>query len=258
MSASELIAPGHWQCVDFVADLHLQQADATFDAFFAYLQSTPAQAVFLLGDILELWPGDDALQHPAHAFERQLVEALHTISANKALYFMHGNRDFMVGQAFCTAAGMTLLEDPCVLQMHTPENGALQRVLLSHGDALCIGDTAYMQLRQQVRNPAWQQQVLQLPLEQRRALAQQLRQQSSQRKNELGVEGYADVDEPLAVQRLQERSCTTLVHGHTHKPQDHVLATSLDRKVLSDWDLQAAKPRGEVLRLQATQQGWLW
>ncbi|MDO4795315.1 MAG: metallophosphoesterase [Brachymonas sp.] len=285
-AVSELVAPAAWHTIDFVADLHLQTDDATWQAFAHYLQHTPAQAIFLLGDILELWAGDDALQHPSQAFPRQLVQALHAASQHKALYFMHGNRDFLVGADFCAAAGMILLNDPCVLQLPSvppasgaasngasnneapnsePNNEAGPRILLSHGDALCIDDVAYMQFRQQVRNPAWQQALLQQPLEQRLALAQQLRQQSSQRKNELGVEGYADVDAPLAVQWLQTQGCTLLVHGHTHKPQDHDLpgtannGQTLRRMVLSDWDLLASQPRAEALRLQCQSGGeWRW
>ena len=275
---SELAAPATWQTIDFVADLHLQHDDATWQAFAHYVQHTSADAIFLLGDILELWAGDDALQHPSQAFARKLVHMLHAASQHKALYFMHGNRDFLVGRAFCQAAGLTLLADPCVLQLAAsncaigPEQndasgtgaGAEQRILLSHGDALCIDDVAYMQFRQQVRSPMWQQGLLQQPLEQRLALAQQLRQQSSQRKNELGVEGYADVDAPLAVQWLQQNGCALLVHGHTHKPQDHDLPATVNgqplrRMVLSDWDMLASPPRAEVLRLQLQpDRAWRW
>ena len=262
---SSLNVPADWQIVDFVADLHLQQDDANWQAFAAYLQQTPANAIFFLGDVLELWAGDDALQHPEQAFVRQLVQTLKTASQRKALYFMHGNRDFLVGPAFCEAAGLTLLHDPCVLNLSADRRGnATQRVLLSHGDALCIDDAAYMQFRQQVRNPAWQQMFLQQPLEQRLALARQLREQSSQRKTALGVEGYADVDTPLAVQWLHEHGCARLVHGHTHKSQDHALPTgpqepALLRQVLSDWDLLASPPRAEVLRMQRLPDGaWQW
>ena len=181
---SHVSVPAQWQTIDFVADLHLQQDDATWQVFARYLQQTPADAIFLLGDILELWAGDDALQHPSQAFARQLVQALQHTSQSKTLYWMHGNRDFLVGTAFCQAAGLVLLNDPCVLQLQTTTHDgaadaetdiysaatsdtAAQRVLLSHGDALCIDDVAYMQFRQQVRNPAWQQVFLQQPLEQR-------------------------------------------------------------------------------------------
>lgn len=265
MTASSLThinAPDEWHCIDFLADLHLQEQDATWKGFVHYLQNSPADAIFLLGDILELWAGDDALHHPEHAFERLFVQTLHCISQTKTLYFMAGNRDFLVGKEFCRAAGLVYLNDPCVLQIPASEKTEEvpeTRILLSHGDALCIADVQYIQFRQQVRNPAWQQGFLQQPLEQRLALARQLRQQSGQRKNDLGVEGYADVDEPLAVQWLKDHQCTWLIHGHTHKPKDHTLPNNMRRSVLSDWDLEEiAQPRAEVLRLQRNQKELRW
>ena len=271
MAISHLTAPAHWHSIDFVADLHLQQNDATWRCFAQYLQDTPADAVFLLGDILEAWVGDDALHHPHNAFARQFAAHLHATSQHKNLYFMHGNRDFLVGDAFCQAAGLTLLDDPCVLEISpletaassTSNDAAATRILLSHGDALCIDDVAYMQFRAQVRNPAWQQQLLQQPLAQRLLLAQQMRQQSSERKDALGMAGYADVDAPLAVQWLQTHQCSLLLHGHTHRPGEHVLpgngATgALRRMVLSDWDLSATPARGQIVRLQRTQTQPVW
>ena len=254
MALTHLTAPAQWQTIDFVSDLHLQQTDATWHSFEQYLHSTPADAIFLLGDILELWAGDDALQHPELAFERQLVATLQTVSRNKSLYFMRGNRDFLVGNAFCQAAGLTLLDDPCTLEIPCADaTAAPTRILLSHGDALCLDDTAYMQFRAQVRNPAWQQQFLQQPLEQRLQLARQLRQQSSMRKTTLGVEGYADVDATQAAQWLQTHQCSLLLHGHTHRPGEHALPSAnpsapLSRMVLSDWDLSATPPRGQIVR----------
>ena len=143
MALTHLTAPAQWQTIDFVSDLHLQQTDATWHSFEQYLHSTPADAIFLLGDILELWAGDDALQHPELAFERQLAATLQTVSRNKSLYFMRGNRDFLVGNAFCQAAGLTLLDDPCTLEIPCADaTAAPTRILLSHGDALCLDDTA--------------------------------------------------------------------------------------------------------------------
>lgn len=243
-------AAAHWQCVDFVSDLHLQQPGKTWQAFAHYLQHTPADAIFLLGDIFEVWVGDDITGDAGHAFEREVACRLKAASTRHALYFMHGNRDFLIGPAFCTEAGMRLLHDPCVLDWpHAPQGG--ERILLSHGDALCIEDTQYMQFRAQVRQAAWQQTLLQQPLAQRLALARQLRAQSESRKNELGVEGYADVDGPLACTWLREYGCHTLVHGHTHKPADHVLVQApspLHRRVLSDWEQEHEPARGDILR----------
>ena len=264
MALTHLTAPAQWQTIDFVSDLHLQQTDATWHSFEQYLHSTPADAIFLLGDILELWAGDDALQHPELAFERQLVTTLQTVSRNKSLYFMRGNRDFLVGESFCQAARLTLLDDPCTLEIPSADaTAAPTRILLSHGDALCLDDTAYMQFRAQVRNPAWQQHFLQQPLEQRLQLARQLRQQSSMRKTALGVEGYADVDAAQAAQWLQTHQCSLLLHGHTHRPDEHDLPSNspseaLRRMVLSDWDLSATPPRGQIMRAQPTKTQVLW
>ena len=250
-AVSHVLAPATWRCADFVSDLHLQQDDATWHAFARYLEQTPADAVFLLGDIFEVWVGDDITGAAGHDFERDVARTLRAASERRALYFMHGNRDFLVGAAFCAEAGMTLLHDPCVLEWPLAA-GSSERILLSHGDALCIDDVQYMQFRAQVRQPAWQQALLQQPLEQRLALARQLRAQSESRKNELGVEGYADVDAPLACRWLQERGCHTLVHGHTHKPAEHVLdgtqTPALRRLVLSDWEAARRPARGDVLR----------
>lgn len=270
MTAPKIIAKSDWHCIDFVADIHLQTVDATWQAFYNYIHNTPAQAVFLLGDVVDSWVGDDILEHPDHTFEQQLAHVLQHISQTKNLFFMHGNRDFLIGKVFCQAAGLSMLADPTILQLDTPisntqttftDHIANSRVLLSHGDALCIDDKAYMQLRQQVRNPQWQKHILQMPLVQRLALAQQMRQQSMQHQNSLGVEGHADVDTPMAYQWLHDNHSAILVHGHTHKPNDHALQIDnkkplLMRRVLSDWDFNVNNPRADVLRLQKTDCNW--
>ena len=254
-----LCAPAYWQSVDFVADLHLQQDDATWQGFARYLQHTSADAVFLLGDILELWAGDDALQHPDHDFERLLTQTLRAVSQHKALYFMPGNRDFLVGAEFCTAAGLTLLHDPCVLQLPATTPGQPdQRSLLSHGDALCLDDVDYQKFRAVARNPAWQAQLLSLPLAARRAQGKSAREQSEARKRSADA-FYGDVDTDAALQWLAAASSKTLIHGHTHRPAVHVLQSaeqpdfSAMRYVLSDWDLAAPVPRAEIMQL--TNQG---
>ena len=151
-----------------------------------------------------------------------------------------------------------MLPDPSVLQLPDGE-----RVLLSHGDALCIDDVAYMQFRQTVRNPAVQQQFLQQPLAARVAMTQQMRAQSDARKNALGVEGYADVDAELARAWLLAHDATTLIHGHTHRPGEHALQQPQDRCalrriVLSDWELEPGHgpQRAQVLRWQAGSPDW--
>ena len=253
MAPLDLIsAPATWNTVDFVSDLHLQQEDATALAFRRYLTESPADAIFLLGDIFEMWVGDDVLGTPDHRFETDMAACLRARTGRSPVYFMPGNRDFLVGTAFCEAAGVQMLTDPCVLDTRSQSPHPATRILLSHGDALCIDDLEYMQFRTQVRSPAWQAGILARPLAERVALGRQLREQSASRKNALGVEGYADVDHPLALEWLAHHDCATLLHGHTHKPGQHQMQEGARqglRLVLSDWDLtDTARPRGDILR----------
>ena len=243
----ELAAPPSWRTVDFISDLHLfADEPATFSAWQHYLQHTPADAVFILGDLFEVWVGDDAVSAdfsaPAQtSFENRCARVLAEAGSRLALFFMHGNRDFLVGPALMDACHATLLNDPTALTF------AGQRWLLSHGDALCLDDLDYMAFRQQVRSPGWQQAFLARPLAERQAMAREMRRQSEARKRS-GMD-YGDVDNDAARQWLQAANAPTLIHGHTHKPACHDLGDGLSRLVLSDWDAQASVPRAEVLRL---------
>ena len=154
---TQLDAAPHWRVVDFISDLHLQASEvATFDAWVRYLHNTPADAVFMLGDLFEVWVGDDAADEPG-AFEARCAEVLRSAAQQRTLYFMHGNRDFLVGLRCLDRAGVALLDDPTVLHF------AGQRWLLSHGDALCLDDVDYLRFRAQVRGADWQQQFLAHP-----------------------------------------------------------------------------------------------
>ncbi|MEO8015097.1 MAG: UDP-2,3-diacylglucosamine diphosphatase [Polaromonas sp.] len=247
---TELVAPPSWRTVDFISDLHLNADEpATFRAWQAYLQGTPADAVFILGDLFEVWVGDDAvsadfLVHPEANFENRCASVLARAGNRLALFFMHGNRDFLVGTAFMDACHARLLDDPTVLGF------AGQRWLLSHGDSLCLDDTDYMAFRRQVRSPGWQQAFLARPLAERLSLAREMRRQSEARKRS-GMD-YGDVDPNAARQWLAAANAPTLIHGHTHKPAFHDLGNGLSRVVLSDWDAGAGVPRAEVLRLDGS------
>ena len=240
MDLMELTAEPSWQSVDFISDLHLQAREpATFDAWQRYMQTTPADAVFMLGDLFEVWVGDDVLHE--HGFEQQCAQVIAQTANRVPVFFMHGNRDFLVGSGMMASCQSTLLADPTVLIFDH------QRWLLSHGDALCIDDRAYMTFRQEVRSHNWQQTFLAKSLDERQAIARGLRQQSESRKQS-GAD-YADVDACTARQWLQQAQASTLIHGHTHKPATHDLGEGLQRVVLSDWDGTATPPRAEVLRL---------
>ncbi|MDM0016767.1 UDP-2,3-diacylglucosamine diphosphatase [Variovorax saccharolyticus] len=243
MAFAEIVAPPAWRTVDLISDLHLQASEpATVDAWRGYLDTTPADAVFILGDLFEVWVGDDAATLPG--FEAQCAEVLRAASARRPLYFMHGNRDFLLGADFAARCGMTLVADPTVLVLHG------ERWLLSHGDALCLEDTEYLRFRAQVRAPEWQQALLARPLEERRTLARSVRAQSEDRKRSPDVV-WADVDADAARDWLQQAGARTLVHGHTHRPANHDLGQGLRRVVLSDWDAAAHPPRAQLLCLSS-------
>jgi UDP-2,3-diacylglucosamine hydrolase len=237
---AQLQAPPEWRTVDFISDLHLQVSEPeTFEAWRRYMAETPADAVFILGDLFEVWVGDDAATAPGFAADCAVI--LQATAARVALFFMRGNRDFLIGDGFLRACQVTPLTDPTALDF-----GA-QRWLLTHGDALCLADAEYMRFRSQVRTPEWQHEFLSRPLAERQAIAADLRERSTARKNS-GVE-YADVDSDAARAWLKAADAQVLIHGHTHRPGDHDLGPRGQRVVLSDWDARSHPPRQQVLRL---------
>ncbi len=228
-----------WQAIDFISDLHLcASMPRTFEAWAAHLAHTPADAVFLLGDLFEVWVGDDMASLP---FEQRCVDVLTEAASRKQLAFMAGNRDFLVGATLLRACGVMALPDPTVLQ------GWGQRVLLSHGDALCVDDGTYQAFRLEVRSPQWQADFLARPLSQRMAIAREIRRASASRPR-FDSQADIDVDTAEAVRWMHTLGVAELVHGHTHRPGSQMLAPGFKRHVLSDWDLDTAQ-RAEVLRL---------
>jgi UDP-2,3-diacylglucosamine hydrolase len=162
----EISAPAHWRTVDFLSDLHLDRPDSPTLACFAhYLQHSPAQALMVLGDLFEAWVGDDALSQK-DGVEQHVAALLCQAAQRMDIFIMCGNRDFLMGPALMHACGTRALADPSVLQF------AGQRYLLTHGDALCLSDSDYLRFRQLSRSPAWQQDFLSKPLEERQALGQ--------------------------------------------------------------------------------------
>ena len=232
-----------WETIDFISDLHLsEETPRGFDAWAAYMSNTPADAVVILGDLFEAWPGDDA----RHAgFEARCAAVLTATAAARPVAFMVGNRDFLVGQPMLAGCNVQPLADPTVLV------AGGQRLLLSHGDVLCLGDTEYQRIRTLARSAAWQQSFLSQSLEVRRAQVRQMRAQSERHNRSRAGTDYADVDLPTAMQWMQAVAAPIFIHGHTHKPATEAIAPGLVRHVLSDWDLDHADPaRAEVLRWQ--------
>lgn len=238
---SQLHAPAQWRAVDFISDLHLQTSHpATFAAFEAHLRHTPADAVMILGDLFEVWVGDDARHDP---FERRVVEVLQRASAQRSLGFMPGNRDFLVGATLLQECGMTALADPTVFIAFG------ERVLLTHGDALCLEDEAYQRFRTEVRTESWRDAFLARPLAERRAIAERMREASRAHQAVQREELWADVDAATAVRWMRAAGTPVMVHGHTHRPADQDLAPGFSRKVLTDWECDRVPPRAGVLRL---------
>jgi UDP-2,3-diacylglucosamine hydrolase len=248
---SQLQAPATWRTVDLISDLHLQASEAsTFNVWQRYMSHTPADAVLILGDLFEVWVGDDAVaQSP---FLQSCAKVLKSTGQRLYLGLMHGNRDFLIGESFVQDCHAHLLSDPTLLRFGRAS------WLLSHGDALCLADVSYQQFRNQVRTPEWRSEFLNQPLAKRQAVARGIRNESEARKRagtDTGSrEMYADADTTLSQSWLKKACAPILIHGHTHQPADHVLIGDVAgqphaRWVLSDWDAGAQPARAQVLRL---------
>jgi UDP-2,3-diacylglucosamine hydrolase len=238
----ELQAEAGWRSVDFISDLHLsEQTPRTFEAWAGYMRSTPADALFILGDLFEVWVGDDA-RLPG-SFAGRAAAVLCDAASRRSVGFMAGNRDFLVGAAMLRECGVIALPDPTVLDAWG------QRVLLTHGDALCLDDTDYLAFRAQVRTPAWRDEFLARPLAERERIARGMRDASEAAKRVRPPPSWADVDAGAAVAWMHAAGGRDMVHGHTHRPGSEVLAPGYTRHVLSDWDVDTEPRRAQVLRL---------
>lgn len=217
-----------------ISDLHLEESrpDIT-GAFLRFLETraVAAEALYILGDFFEAWIGDDGMT----PFQHSIAAALRTLSERGVrIFVMHGNRDFLLGQAFCREAGCSLLDDPSVLDFEG------QRVLLMHGDSLCIDDHAYLRLRRILRNPLVLWLLRHLPLRSRHALARKLRSESRE-QTRLKPSDIVDASPAEVVRVMQQHGVFTLIHGHTHRPAEHSLLLDdqpARRIVLGDWDQQ--------------------
>jgi UDP-2,3-diacylglucosamine hydrolase len=240
-----LNAPPSWRCIDFISDLHLHEdLPCTTAALAAYLRSTPADAVLILGDLFEAWVGDDMRQQP---YEQACVDMLREVGQRCHLGIMVGNRDFLLGADMLSDCGAHPLHDPTVLKAWG------QSALLIHGDELCLADTAYLRFRAQVRQVAWQSAFLSAPLDARLDQARQMRAASQAHQQTQTPTEWADVDETVAGEWMQAAHASLLIHGHTHRPQSQPFGRPGGvRHVLSDWDLDHGQPRAEVLRWQAS------
>jgi UDP-2,3-diacylglucosamine hydrolase len=245
----------------FISDLHLCAARprtvAGFHALLDGLAQTGLPDLVILGDLFEFWAGDDTLVPSATAQDDDAI-SIRAAAALRAygerggrVFVMHGNRDLLLGRAFCQASGAQRLQDPCVA---TFEGNAatLGMVLLSHGDAYCTLDTAYQAFRQQARQPQFQAMFLSRSLPERRAVLGQARQQSEAAKQQAEL-AIMDVTPQAIETALVQAGMRAMIHGHTHRPARHALSVQGEaawRWVLTDWDLdQTDRPRAGGLQV---------
>ena len=229
----------------FISDLHLEPGRPAMTALFLDFlkqRARQAEALYILGDLFEAWIGDD----DDAELGRVVADALRALSdSGTPVFFIHGNRDFLLGPRFAAASGIQLLPETMVIEL------AGESILLMHGDTLCTDDIEYQDFRARVRDPAWQAHILALPLEQRRTLAGQLRETSQQAMQQKAAE-IIDVNPEAVDTALRVHGVRHLIHGHTHRPAIHqwtLDGRSARRTVLGDWHLQ-----GNVLCHNAT--GW--
>lgn len=218
----------------FISDLHLCESRPHItQAFLHFLKNTAAhaQALYILGDLFEYWAGDDAIENDVLKMDglKAALHGLSSLSKITPVFFMAGNRDFLIGDGFAKATGLTILSDPSLIELYG------KPVLLSHGDALCTDDIAYQQFRKQVRGDVWKTQFLSQKLEARIATIETLRKQSEQAKSEKSMQ-IMDVNQEAVERLLKQFDYPPLfIHGHTHRPNSHQHTHGCTRWVLGDW-----------------------
>lgn len=221
----------------FISDLHLSEDTPAIEAgFFAFLdRENGADALYILGDLFEVWVGDDDDSPQI----RRIIAALRAWSNTGArLFLVRGNRDLMLGEAFANRIGAMLLGDSTVIDLHG------EPTLVMHGDTLCTDDVEYQQLRQVLHNPAWQADMLAKSLSERHEFARQLRQ-TSREKSSNKPDNIIDVNDNAVETAMIEANVPRLIHGHTHRPRRHK-TTRGERVVLGDW----TSSRGWCVRAQ--------
>jgi len=232
----------------FLSDVHLSAADpATAELLSRFLErvvTLAPDALFILGDLFEYWAGDDDLGDPFNARIARELRAVH--ESGIALYFLAGNRDFLIGQEFARAAGLTILADPTRLEV------GRRALLISHGDVLCTDDLAYQNFRRMVREPAWQSAFLARALADRHALIGDMRSASESAKRAKAMD-IMDVNRSAVERMIIDGAHAILIHGHTHRPVHESLTISgaaAERWVLPDWDALEQPPRGGGLLVE--------
>lgn len=221
----------------FISDLHLSAERLDIVQHFLHFMQTQAphaEALYILGDLFEIWLGDDAISD-AHS---PVIKAIRQISNfGIPVYFMHGNRDFLIGDGFASACGCKILEDPSVINLYgTP-------TLITHGDTLCTDDVDYQRFRAHIRSPQTIAQLMSLSIEERIAMGKQYRM-ASQEASKQKPEEIMDVNQDAVKAMLREYGVEHMIHGHTHRPAIHTIdldGKQAQRIVLGDWYEQGSQ-----------------
>jgi len=215
----------------FISDLHLSaERENITKLFIAFLKerASHADALYILGDLFEVWPGDDIIQPD---YQESISAMKQLADSGVAVFVMHGNRDFLMAEHFCEISGSTLIDDPSIIDLYgTP-------TLLMHGDTLCTDDSDYQKFRAMVRDPRWQQDFLSKSAEERLAIAEKYREISKTAMADKKME-IMDANQQAVESVMLEQNIQQLIHGHTHRPAVHdfnVNEKTMKRIVLGDW-----------------------
>ena len=226
----------------FISDLHLEAERPDIGKqFIRFLQTdaTEAEALYILGDLFEAWVGDDD-PNAYYAIIKLAIRKL--VDSGIPVYFMHGNRDFMIGTKFANETGVKILKDPYPVRMYG------QKALLCHGDAMCTDDVQYQRVRSMTRDPVWQQSMLTKPLKERLRIAEEARRQSLEQTLNLSMD-IMDVNQGAVIRTINEHGVDVLLHGHTHRPDIHTVDLGnrkAKRIVLGDWYTQGSLVRWDL------------
>ena len=226
----------------FISDLHLEASQPEIgEQFLSFLkgEARGAEVLYILGDLFEVWLGDDD-PSPYYATMKTALREL--ADTGVPMYFMHGNRDFTIGKDFAAETGVEILDDPTIVELYG------ESVLLCHGDSLCTDDVEYQQVRAMTRNPDWQAMMLAKSIEERIAFAMQAREESKARGESVSDE-IMDVNQDAVIALLREHGVATLLHGHTHRPAIHDVDLGdrgAKRIVLGDWYEQGSIVRWDT------------
>ena len=219
----------------FISDLHLERIESPItNIFTAFLDDlNQNDSLYILGDLFESWIGDDNVSELSQYISDRLLALS---ERNISVAIMHGNRDFLIGEDFCKASSIELINDPRIIEIDT------KKVMLTHGDELCTDDKEYQAFRSVVRNPLWQKDFLNFPISKREKIAGEAKDASKDSKENKAME-IMDVNTDAVLKAFNDQNIEIMIHGHTHRPNIHKVSNegkNLTRYVLGDWSKNSA------------------